>query len=357
MPQETNLDILKHIRRNLFFILVFLVTIAFFGLIGDFIMTTFWAAVVATIFHRLYRKLAISLRGRNNLASTIMTISILLFVIVPMVFLTIALIKQSSGLIDGIENQQITPTVVVDFAEAKFPSAMSWLSKHDYGPERLKTELNNGAVSLAQTIGSKALTYTGSLLNFFVQFSLMLYLLFFFFRDGRRIMRIITNSIPMGNLREEQLFTRFASVSRATLKGTMIVALVQGIIGGILFAAVGIPAALLWGVAMTFLALLPVGGSAIVWGPAVIILFSQGHTVKAIVVLLVGSLIIGLVDNILRPILVGRDTQMPDYLVLLSTLGGITYFGLSGFVIGPVIAALFLTVWEMLGREFGGNMK
>lgn len=357
MPKEINPIILQRIRRNLFFLLVLLVTIAFLGLVGDFVLTAFWAAVLATLFHRLYRRLAIALKGRASLASTVMTLSILLFVIVPLVFLTIAIVKQSSGLIDGLENQQITPTVVVDFVESKFPTLTNWLSEHDMGPDRIREEISKGAVTLAQTIGSRAISYTGSLLNFFVQFSLMLYLLFFFFRDGRNIMRTITNSIPMGNIREAELFTRFASVSRATLKGTLIVALVQGSIGGVLFAAVGIPAALLWGVVMTFLALLPVGGSAIIWGPAAIILFAQGSTVKAAIVILIGSLIIGLVDNVLRPILVGRDTQMPDYLVLVSTLGGITYFGLSGFVIGPVVAALFLTVWEMLGKEFGGSLK
>jgi len=148
---------------------------------------------------------------------------------------------------------------------------------------------------------------------------------------------------------------RFAQVSKATLKGTLVVALVQGSIGGIVFACLGIPAALLWGVAMTLLALLPVGGSAIVWFPTVIILLAQGHTYKALILLVIGVLIIGLVDNLLRPLLVGRDTEMPDYLVLLSTLGGITYFGLSGFVIGPTIAALFITVWEMMGKDYGGK--
>ncbi|MEL7162150.1 MAG: AI-2E family transporter [Bacteroidota bacterium] len=133
------------------------------------------------------------------------------------------------------------------------------------------------------------------------------------------------------------------------------VAIVQGSIGGVLFALVGIPAALLWGVAMTLLALLPVGGSAIVWLPAAVILFAQGFVGRAIAIVIVGTLIIGLVDNLLRPLLVGRDTEMPDYLVLISTLGGITYFGLSGFVIGPTIAALFITVWEMMGKDYGGK--
>ncbi|MEL6356606.1 MAG: AI-2E family transporter, partial [Bacteroidota bacterium] len=238
----------------------------------------------------------------------------------------------------------------------QFPQVLDWLEGHDLGTEELRKEIEKGSLTLAQTIGNRALSYSGSLLNFFIQFSLMLYLLFFFFRDGMELVRAVTNAIPMGNIRERRLFKRFAEVSRATLKGTLIVAIVQGSIGGILFASVGIPAALLWGVAMTLLALLPVGGSGLVWGPAAIILFSQGQTTKGIIVLIVGSLIIGLIDNLLRPILVGRDTQMPDYLVLLSTLGGITYFGLTGFIIGPVIAAMFITVWEMMGTEYGGDM-
>jgi predicted PurR-regulated permease PerM len=120
---------------------------------------------------------------------------------------------------------------------------------------------------------------------------------------------------------------------------------------------VGIDGALFWGILMTFFAFLPVGGSALVWGPAAIILLIQGQIWKGVVVILVGSLLIGLIDNLLRPILVGRDTRMPDYLVLLATLGGIAWFGLSGFVLGPVIAALFLTCWEMAGHEYGGQAK
>ncbi|MEM9836587.1 MAG: AI-2E family transporter [Bacteroidota bacterium] len=357
MPKERDPIILRSIRRNLFFLLVIGVTIGFVGLIKDFMLTIFWAAVLATIFYKLYRKLAAILKGRINLASTLMTLLILLFVIIPLILLTLALIRQSGGLIADIENQELDPTVVIDYVETSFPKLTNWLDEHGYGPDEISAEISGAFIGVAQTVGSRALSYTGSLMNFFVQFSLMLYLLFFFFRDGRTMMRTIINAIPMGNIRERQLFTRFASVSRATLKGTLTVAIVQGAIGGILFASVGIPAALLWGVAMTLLALLPVGGSAIVWMPAAIILFAQGQVTEAIIVFVVGSLIIGLVDNILRPVLVGRDTQMPDYLVLLSTLGGITIFGLSGFVIGPVIAALFLTVWEMLGKEYGGEMS
>lgn len=346
---------LAKIRRNLFFILVLLVTLGFFGLIQDFLLTIFWAAVLTIIFYGNYRRLNIMVRGRSNLAASLMTLLILLFGIIPMVFLTIALIGQARGLIAGIEDNTINPAVVLDYVDREFPEVVAFLEKNDLGIDRLREEISAASVTIAQTIGSRALSYTGSIMNFVVQFTLMLYLLFFFFREGRGLMRTIVNTIPMGNIREKQLFERFAAVSRATLKGTVIVAITQGSIGGVMFAILDIPAALLWGVAMTLLALLPVGGSAIVWGPAAVVLFVTGQPVKAIVLIAVGSLIIGLVDNLLRPLLVGKDTGMPDYLVLISTLGGITYFGLSGFVIGPVLAALFITVWEIMGREYGGS--
>lgn len=347
--------LLGAIRRNLFFILVALVTVSFVGLIKEFVLAIFWAAVLAIIFFSPYRRLNIWLKGRKNLAATIMTVLILLFGIIPLVLLTVALVNQAAEIITAIESNEMNPALVLDYIEKEFPGLVNFMEKNDLGLERLRDEISKGSVTIAQTIGSRALSYTGSVLSFSVQFTLMLYLLFFFFRDGQSLMNSIVNAIPMGNIRERKLFRRFASVSRATLKGTVIVAMTQGAIGGIMFAILGIPAALLWGVMMTLLALLPVGGSAIVWLPAAVILFIQGHIAKAIILLLVGSLIIGLVDNLLRPLLVGKDTGMPDYLVLLSTLGGITYFGLSGFVLGPVIAALFITVWEIMGKEYGGR--
>ncbi len=355
MPVERDPVVLLRLRRNLFFMIVAAVSLAFIGLIGDFLLTIFWAAVVAIIFYNPFRWLVGALKGRINLAASLMTVVVLLFVIVPLFFLSLAIFQQASGILQGLESQEMSLTLIVDFLDRKFPGIFDFLARYDLTADKLKDQLNSFAITAAQTIGGRALSFTGSVLNFFVQFTLMLYLLFFFFRDGSALIRALINSFPMGNVKEKQLFTRFAEVSKATLKGTVIVAIVQGSIGGFLFMAVGIPAALLWGVAMTFLALLPVGGSGIVWGPAAIIFFAQGHIGKGLVVLIVGSLIIGLVDNILRPLLVGRETGMPDYLVLISTLGGITWFGITGFVLGPIIAALFVTTWEIMGKQYGGK--
>jgi predicted PurR-regulated permease PerM len=235
------------------------------------------------------------------------------------------------------------------------PGIYDMLGDAGISPNSVREKITEFVGTVSKFVATRVLSFGSNLINIFVQFTLMLYLLFFFLKDGKQVIQKIIDTIPMGNVRERRLFERFAQVSKATLKGTLVVALVQGSIGGLVFMFLGIPAPLLWGVAMTLLALLPVGGSAIVWFPAVVVLFAQGEVGKAMILLVVGSLIIGLVDNLLRPLLVGRDTEMPDYLVLISTLGGITYFGLSGFVIGPTIAALFITVWEMMGQDYGGK--
>lgn len=344
------------IHRNLFFIIVAVVTAVFFGMIGPFILTVIWAVVLSIIFYKLYRLL---LKGlgvkRKGLAAALTCVLVFLFVIVPFVLLSIALVSQATDLYTSVQSGEVDPNVVIHYVEDRLPAVTNLLENYGVDVTNVKEKLNEYVVSTGQVVAGQALSVTSNLINVFVQFTLMLYLLYFFLKDGRTIVRRAIDTIPLGNVRERTLVDRFAQVSRATLKGTVIVAVTQGAIGGVLFWIVGIQAPILWAAAMTLLALLPIGGSAIIWVPAAIILFVQGEILNGTIIVVVGALIIGLVDNLLRPLLVGRDTEMPDYLVLISTLGGITYFGLSGFVIGPTIAALFITVWEMMGREFGGK--
>ena len=179
----------------------------------------------------------------------------------------------------------------------------------------------------------------------------MLYVLFFLFRDGRQIGRNIRAAMPLSDEYNAQLTARFAAVVRATVKGNIVIAIIQGMIGGVTFWLLGIKGALLWGTLMTFLSLLPAVGSALVWVPAAAYLILTGSAWKGVALVLVGVLVIGLIDNLLRPILVGRDTRLPDYVVLVSTLGGISIFGINGFVIGPLIAALFLASWTLFRDE------
>ncbi|RYY69655.1 MAG: AI-2E family transporter, partial [Comamonadaceae bacterium] len=201
-----------------------------------------------------------------------------------------------------------------------------------------------------QALTTRALGITQVTLDFVVAFFLMLYVLYFLFRDGKRLTTGIARAIPLRPEHTQRLLTQFATVVRATVKGNIVVALVQGALGTAAFFVLGVPGAVLWGAVMAVLSLLPAVGAALVWGPVAAYFFFSGDLVRGIGLTVWGAVVIGLVDNVLRPILVGKDTRMPDYLVLVATLGGIVVFGLNGFVIGPVIAAVFLVSWDMLAK-------
>src|SRR5688572_10757206 len=178
----------------------------------------------------------------------------------------------------------------------------------------------------------------------------MLYLLYFLLRDGRELSARIGKAVPLREDLRRGLFRKFATVVRATVKGNIVVAVIQGALGGLAFAFLGIPGAFLWGTVMALFSLLPAVGTAIVWIPVAVWLLATGSTWQGVVLAAYCVLVIGLVDNVLRPILVGKDTRMPDWIVLISTLGGMAIFGLNGFVIGPVIAAMFMAVWDVVAQ-------
>ena len=179
----------------------------------------------------------------------------------------------------------------------------------------------------------------------------MLYVLFFLFRDGRGLARNIRSAMPLSDAYNQRLLDKFVGVVRATVKGNVVIAAIQGTIGGVTLWLLGIDAALLWGALMVFLSLLPAVGAAIVWVPIAVYLFMTGAVWEGVVLVFVGAAVIGLVDNILRPVLVGKDTRLPDYVILVSTVGGLSIFGINGFVIGPLIAALFVAGWTIFREE------
>jgi predicted PurR-regulated permease PerM len=208
-----------------------------------------------------------------------------------------------------------------------------------------------------QFFGSQALNVGQNTLEFVVSFFVMLYLLFFLLRDGAALRRRARDAIPLREDLQHDLSTKFANVIRATVKGNVVVALVQGLLGGFAFWVLGIQPAILWAVVMAFLSLLPAVGSALVWLPAAIYLLAIGAIWQGVGLIAYGVFVIGLVDNVLRPILVGKQTKMPDYVVLLSTLGGMAVFGFNGFVIGPIIAAMFMAVWDTLAASKTGHER
>ncbi len=329
------------------------VSVAFTWLIWDFAIAIFWAAVLAVLFHGLYQRVLRWFGNRQALASVATVAIILILVILPLSLVATAVGGEAAGFYTRIDNGEIDVRAPVAAVQRTVPQLTGFLSRIGLSPDKLSQSVSGAAVTASRYLASKAFSIGQDALRIAVLFFIMVYLLFFFLRDGDRLIETIIRALPLGDVRERRLFSRFAQVTRATIKGTLIVGAAQGTLGGLIFWILGIDAAVFWGVMMTLASLVPAAGSGLIWVPASIILLATGHAVKALILTIAGIFLIGLVDNLLRPLLVGRDTRMPDYMVLLSTLGGLAVFGLEGFVVGPVIAAIFLTVWQMFIEEYG----
>ena len=340
------------IQSSFFFALLIGASLAFVALLTPFFEPILWAITLAILFQPVQSRLLGTLANRINLAALCTLLIILVTVIVPALFLSIAVAREGVDLYQAIANGEIDISGPLSWAQNAWPSLMERGEGLGLNLEELKQKLSTSALQGSQWIASHLFTFGQNTLRFAIMFFLMLYLLFFFLRDGKKIINTIVDILPIGDEREHLLLAKFAEVSRATIKGTLVVGMVQGTLGGILFAVLGIESAIFWGVVMTLLSVLPAVGAALVWLPAALILIANGMIVKGIVLIAFGALVIGMVDNVLRPILVGRDTKMPDYLILLSTLGGLAMIGISGFVLGPVIAAFFLAIWAMFAQEY-----
>lgn len=341
-----------NIQKASFIALLALVTLAFFGLLADFLQPVFWAAILAIIFqpaHRLFRRNV--LQRSPSLAALLTLLLILVAVIVPAGLVASAVVNEASIFYARIESGEIDPAQWLVWLREKAPELYALLERFGITPADVRENLSSAAVTGSQFVASLAITAGQNVVRFSVMFFLMLYVLYFLIRDGEVLVDSIVRALPLGDDRERALMAKFAEVSRATVKGTLVIGLIQGALGGLIFGLLGIQGAVFWGAVMVILSLLPVIGASLVWAPAAIFMVTNGQYIEAGILVAFGVLVIGLVDNVLRPILVGRDTRMPDYLVLLSTLGGLTVFGVSGLVIGPVIAALFLSMWAMFANE------
>jgi predicted PurR-regulated permease PerM len=331
-------------------LLVLAATALFLLIIWPFFGAVCWAIFIAIVFWPLHQRFVHGSHGRRNMAALGSLTVILLIVILPLAMIIASITSEASVLVEKMRSGEIQITQFFQRLLDALPHwAHSMLQRFGLGElgllqQKLLATLGaSGQVVTSRVVGIGQVT-----LDFVVAFFVMLYMLFFLFRDGEQLTQSIARAIPLHPQHTRRLLTQFATVVRATVKGNIVVALVQGALGSVAFWVLGLPGAMLWGAVMALLSLLPAVGAALVWGPIAIYYFFTGALVKAIGLAVWGALVIGLVDNVLRPILVGKDTRMPDYLVLVATLGGIVVFGLNGFVIGPVIAAVFLVSWEML---------
>jgi predicted PurR-regulated permease PerM len=274
-------------------------------------------------------------------------------VILPLTLISGLLVQEGLSVYERIQSGELN---IARYFEQVFSALPAWLTEllDRFGLTNLgvvRERLSTGLMTGSQFLATKALSIGQNTFDFIVNLFIVLYLLFFLLRDGDFLTRRIRDAMPLHPEQQRELLSRFTTVIRATVKGNVVVAIVQGALGGLMFWFLGVRAPVLWAVLMAFLSLLPAVGSALVWLPVAIYFLVTGAIWQGTVLIAFGILVIGLVDNILRPILVGKDTKMPDYVVLMSTLGGMAIFGLNGFVIGPVIAAMFMAVWDIVASS------
>ena len=345
------------LRRAAFLLLLALVTVAFFWIISPFFGAVFWAMVLALMFMPVHRRLCARLRGRDTLAALGTLLFCMVIVVVPMIFVVGAMVDEATSFTQRLRTGEFNPRTYFEQIQNALPGwSRDLLGRFGlFNAQDVVDKLTAAVVQGGQALTTRALAIGQNTLMLLVNLGIMLYLLFFFLRDGRDLAQTIRRAVPMQRQHTDFLLSKFATVVRATVKGTVVVALVQGMLGGVAFAFLGIHGAVLWGVVMSVLSLLPAVGAALVWAPVAIYLIATGSMIEGLGLAAWGAGVMGMVDNLLRPILVGKETKLPDYLVLLSTIGGLSIFGVNGFLIGPAIAALFVATWALFSHEEGAT--
>jgi predicted PurR-regulated permease PerM len=341
------------LERAAFLLFLILVTCLFLVLLKPFFDAIFWACIIALIFHPVQERL-LKLWGkkRRNLSAITALLICVVIGIIPLAFILGLLIEEGAMLYQLLHTGQIDFSKYITAVKEIVPATQRFLEHWNLDLEAIKAQLSQAALTLSRYIARNSLELGQGTVKFAISFGLMLYLAFFLLRDGSKLVDLIARALPLGRGREELLFDKFVGVTRATIKGTLVVAIVQGTLGGLIFGILGLPAPVLWGAVMAILSLVPVVGASLVWVPAAIYLFMIGAWVKALVLIGFSAGIISLVEHILRPILVRKGTKLPDCVVLLTTLGGFALFGFTGFVMGPLLAALFVAFWGIFMREF-----
>jgi len=336
-------------QKKAFLLLLTTVSIAFGWIVWPFFGAVFWGTVLAIMFTPLYRRLLVITRGSQNLAALATLILCLVIVILPLTYITASLVQEGVSLYQKLQSGELHfGTYFQQIINALPRWMVELLDRFGFGNiSALQDKISTGVMEGSQFIATQAFTIGQNTFEFIISFGIMLYLLFFLLREGSSLSGRIKQAIPLSMEHKRHLLSKFITVIRATVKGNIAVAAIQGILGGVIFWILGIQGPLLWGVLMAFLSLLPAIGAALIWGPVAIYFLVTGEIWSGVILIAFGVFVIGLIDNILRPVLVGKDTQMPDYVVLISTLGGMALFGLNGFIIGPVIAAMFIAVWDL----------
>lgn len=340
---------MRALEDKVLVLLIGVVSLLFGWILWPFFGAVLWATILAILFAALYRRLLKAMPQRPNAAALATLLFIVVLVLLPVLVLANLLVRQAAGVYQGVQSGELRLRLNAEQIWGLLPTwlidSLERIDLPNLGA--LRERLSAVLMESGQFLAGQAINLGQSTVDFVISVFVMLYLLFFLLRDGNGLARHISDAVPLYPEQKRALASKFTVAIRATVKGGIIVALVQGALGGLIFWILGIQTPLLWGALMAILALLPVVGTGLVWGPVAIYFLATGALWRGIVLIAYGGLVIGLVDNILRPVLVGKDTKIPDYVVLVSTLGGLATFGANGIIIGPLVAAMFIAVWSV----------
>ena len=341
------------LQRGFVAALALVISAIFIWMVRDFLATLFLAGVIALFLSGPHETLAKGLGGRRGIAAGLMVLLTVIAFVVPAVLL-IALVVDQAIDVTGRIAPYIREQVEVMRAEG-FDGLPDWLPFRETVIQ-YQAEITARLGDLAGRAGPMTVGIlragTGGALAAFLNAFILIYALYFFLLTGRRNATAALNLAPMAERDRKLLAERAISTIRATVKGSFVIALIQGTLTGVGLAVAGVPGAVFWAAVVAILSIIPMVGPPLIWIPAAIWLASDGNYVAAGGLAAWGALVVGTLDNILRPILVGQDAKMSDLMVLISTLGGLALFGAVGIIIGPVIAALFISVWFIFRRAF-----
>ena len=339
------------VNKSVLVLMVIAISVLFFSMINQFLMAIFLAGLFSALARPVYRRLRVLFNGHRHLASVTTLLLMIVIVLIPLMLLVGIIVAQAIDV-----GQSITPWIKQTMEQ---PDKLSAYLQHlpfydELVPYReiILDKAGKIVASISKWVVGGLSQATLGTANFLFMSFVFLYTMYFFQMDGNKLVKKILYYLPLNSDDENRMLEKFTSVTRATIKGTLLIGILQGGLAGGAFAVLGIDNAVFWGTLMAVLSIIPSVGSALVWIPASIFLIMQGSVGSGVGLLLFCGVVVGSLDNVLRPILVGKDTKMHELMIFFGTLGGIMMFGISGIFIGPLIASLFLTIWELYGLAF-----
>ncbi|MDO8499871.1 MAG: AI-2E family transporter [bacterium] len=343
------------LRHIIFFALLVISTIFFLYMVAPFAYPIFWAAIIAGVFYPLYRTIKGKTKSPNFSAAITLVIAVIV-IIIPLASFATLIVGESLQVFSDLENNG---TNVGEALQNTFKWVKTTLSVPglDFNEQFWADKFAEASREVTTVVFTSAKAVTQNSLSFIVKLVLMLYTLFFFLRDGEAWLKTLMRLCPLGDKYEKRLYQKFVTTTSATLKGTVVIGGLQGLLGALLFMATGVEGALIWGLLLAVSSVIPAFGTGLIWAPIGLYMLFTGAIWQGVLILVVGVSVISTVDNFIRPILIGQHTKMHPIIILFSTLGGIILFGVSGLVIGPVISSLFITFWQMYDEYYQDELK